>query len=129
MSNHWNYKIYLGGLGFEEYVAETSPGAVKADLESANSLLYNYLQQSRGTDAEEFSRRHPLETEELLGGLVARSDCLQRHSSPVEQEPVAVPFVPPFGTRVHGPPASQPEDWPCGVKLWRVRSADRKADA
>ena len=128
--NYWSYRIHKAGyqdgnpIFVAEYVAETSPEAVKKDLANHHSRLRDYLMYSSGIDAEEYARKFAIRTEALLGGLAACSDCSFRFGIwlPV-QAPTPLKCKAPTSEPVQSPFAAN-----MGVKLWLITQSEKITD-
>jgi hypothetical protein len=128
MSDYWSYRIYRSGYDgsqvfVAEYIAETSPEAVRADLASKHSHLQGYLKQLFGIDERDYSRKFALRAEALLGALVATMDCSLRFGMwlPVQAPPARhIPAPSELG---------QPSSTWNGVRLWLRQTGDTEAYA
>ena len=123
--NYWTYRIHRTGNNGQpvfaaQYMASTHVNSVEADLaEAGQSHLRRFLETYTRIDPKEFSYKHQLQAQALLGGLVATSDCTLRFG-------IWLPVAPPEARALRNPkqPIPKATAQENGVMLWLQETGD-----
>ena len=117
MANYWSCHISGDGKTRKlaaDYVVETTPEAVTADLSSEDGFLSNYLRSACRMEMAKLDEKFLAGAEALLGGLAAGSDCSVRFG-------VWVGGVPRVKSIPQPPNLGSPVKQENGLRLWLLR--------